>query len=280
MIDRPLPSLEAWIDALAEVDIPVLPATALRISELHALEEAKGTVDAHLLSQDLGSDPLMTLKVLVHVSRYCTQLSVEPPETFTGAILMQGIGPFFTAFGQTTGVDEWLAGQPEALEGLQQVLRRARRAAHFAYSFALHRQDEDAVIIHEAAMLHGFAEMMLWCHAPVLAQDMSRRLAQDHTLRSADIQREVLGVELADLSQALMRRWQLPDLLVRCTDDRHAHHPQVRTVMLSVRIARHTQYGWLEEHTQAALPDDIAELAQLLTLSNEAALRKIQDLDD
>ncbi|RZL11663.1 MAG: HDOD domain-containing protein [Rubrivivax sp.] len=280
MIDRALPHLQAWTDALAEADIPVLPSTALRIAELQALEEAKGTVDAHLLSQDLGGDPLMTLKVLVHVSRYCTRLSVEPPETLTGAILMQGIGPFFTAFGQPARVDEWLADHPEAMDGLQAVLRRSRRAAHFAYSFALHRQDEDAVIVHGAALLHDFAEMLLWCHAPALAQALSQRLAEDHTLRSADVQRELLGVELGDLAQALMRRWQLPDLLVRCTDDRHAHHPQVRTVMLSVRIARHTQYGWLEEHTQASLPDDVAEVAQLLTLSNDAALRKIQDLDD
>lgn len=280
MIERALPNLQAWIEALAEADIPVLPATTLRMAELHALEEAKGIVDAHMLSQDLNSDPLMTLKVLVHVSKYCTRLSVEPPETLTGAIVMQGIGPFFAAFSQPVSINDWFAGRPQALEGLHMVLRRSRRAAHFAYSFALHRQDEDAVIIHEAAMLHDFAEMLLWCHAPALAQEVAEQLAQDHTRRSADVQRSVLGIELGDLAQALMRRWQLPDLLVRCTDDRHAHHPQVRTVMLSVRIARHTQYGWLETHSQAALPDDVADLAQLLTLSNEAALRKVQDLDD
>ncbi len=280
MIDRPLTHLQAWIDALADADIPVLPSTALRIAELHELEEARGTVDAHLLAQDLGGDPLMTLKVLVHVSRYCTQLSIEPPETLTGAIVMLGIGPFFKAFSQPSRTDEWFAGRPEALAGLESVLRRARRAAHFAYSFALHRQDEDAAIIHEAALLHGFAEMMLWCHAPALAQEVARRLAADHTLRSADVQQAVLGVQLGDLAPALMRRWQLPDLLVRCTDDRHANHPQVRTVMLSVRIARHTQYGWLAEHAHAALPDDVADVARLLTLSHEAALRKLQELDD
>lgn len=280
MIERPLPDLPAWIHALLEADIPVLDGTALDLEELYQLEEAKGIVDAHMLAQDLSSDPLMMLKVLVHVSRYCTRLNIEPPETLVGAIVMQGIGPFFQAFRQVPTTQAWFSDNAEGLQGLQQVIHRARRAAHFAYSFALHRQDEDAVIMHEAALLHDFAEMLLWCHAPGLAAQITRRLAEDHTLRSAQVQQEALGIELGDLAQALMRAWQLPDLLIRCTDDRHAQHPQVRTVMLSVRLARHTQYGWDNPHALAALPDDVADLAELLTLSNEAALRKVRDLDE
>lgn len=280
MIDRALPDLPAWLHALVDADIPVLPATALELGTLHAQEEAKGNVDAHLLSREISADPLMTLKVLVHVSRYCTRLNIEPPETLTGAILMLGIEPFFKAFATPPTTDTWFAGQPQALEGLNKVVRRARRAAHFAYSFALHRQDEDAVIIHEAAMLHGFVDMMLWCHAPRLAQTLADELEQDTALRSSEAQQAILGVRIADLAPALMRAWQLPDLLIRCTDDRHARHPQVRTVMLAVRVARHTQYGWDNPHAEAALPDDVADVADLLTLSPEAAYRKIHDLDE
>jgi HD-like signal output (HDOD) protein len=280
MIDQALPSLAAWIHALQDADIPVLPGTALDIAALHEQELAKGNVDAHLLTQEINSDPLMTLKVLVHVSRYCTRLNVEPPETLTGAIVMQGIEPFFKAFVGVTTTQAWFADNPAALEGLNKVVLRSRRAAHFAYSFALHRQDEDAVIIHEAAMLHSFADMMLWCHAPRLAQLLADRLEQDTTLRSADAQQAILGVRLIDLAPELMRVWQLPDLLIRCTDERHARHPQVRNVMLAVRVARHTQYGWDNPHAQAALPDDVADLAELLNLSPEAAYRKVHDLDE
>lgn len=280
MIDHALPTLEAWLHALADADIPVLPGTALDIDTLRMQEDAKGNVDAHLLSQQINSDPLMTLKVLVHVSRYCTKLSVEPPETLTGAIVMLGIEPFFKAFAHLPTTDRWFAERPWALAGLDKVVHRARRAAHFAYSFALHRQDEDAVIIHEAAMLHGFVDMMLWCHAPDLARTLADQLEKDPALRSAEAQKAVLGVRLLDLAPALMRAWQLPDLLIRCTDDRHARHPQVRTVMLAVRVARHTQYGWDNPHAEAALPDDVADVAELLTLSPEAAYRKIHDLDE
>lgn len=279
MIESALPSLRAWVDAMSSIEIPVLPGSVAELSQLRVIEETKGTVDAHTLAESLSSDPLMTLKVLVHVSRYCTRLSVEPPETMVGAIVMQGITPFFKAFEQVPTILEWLREQPEALSGLIKVITRSRRAAHFAMGFALRRQDEDAVVIQEAALLHDFAEMMLWCHAPKLALEIANRLKADYTMRSADVQQEVLGIHLADLSQDLMRLWQLPYLLIRCTDDRNAADPKIRSVMLGVRLARHTQYGWDDPHAQAAMPDDVADVAKLLNLSNESAYRLLVGMD-
>lgn len=280
MIDKALPSLRAWTDAFSRVGIPVLPGSVAELNQLRMIEETKGTVDAHTLADGLANDPLMTLKVLVHVSRYCTRLSVEPPETLVGAIVMQGITPFFRAFKDTTTILEWLHEQPDALSGLIKVITRARRAAHFAMGFALRRQDEDATVIQEAALLHDFTEMLLWCHAPKLALEIATRQKADYTIRSVDIQREVLGIELGDLSQELMRLWQLPYLLIKCTDDHNAADPKIRNVMLGVRIARHTQYGWEDPHAQAALPEDVNEVARLLNLSPDAAYRLVQGMDN
>jgi HD-like signal output (HDOD) protein len=279
MIQQPLPSLNAWANAFCDADIPVLASSVAEVTLLHAIEEARGTMDAHTLAECLGADPLMTLKVLAHVSRQCTQLNVEPPETLLGAIVMLGIGPFFTAFAGATSVEHRLADRPGGLEGLQNVLTRSQRASQFALGFALKRQDQDAVIIQEAAQLHDFAEMLLWCHAPTLALDIAQRLQADHTLRSSDVQRTVLGIELGDLAQDLMLRWHLPAMLTRCTNDHNAHDPTVRTVMLGVRIARHTQHGWDVPHALAALPDDAADVGRLLNIGSDAALRLIQGLD-
>jgi hypothetical protein len=122
--------------------------------------------------------------------------------------------------------------------------------------------------------------MLLWCHAPELMGQVALKLQQDHTLRMAHVQRAVLGIEAIDLTQALMRVWQLSPLLRRCTDDRHAEHPQVRNVMLAVRLARHTQYGWDSAKAQATREVDIQSVADLLTISAEAAERKLRDLDE
>ncbi|HEX5312631.1 HDOD domain-containing protein [Aquabacterium sp.] len=280
MIDEPLSSLRAWTQAFSDAEIPVLPGSVAEMAQLHAIEEANGSVDAHTLADSFGNDPLMTLKVLVHVSRMCMRQSIEPPEALVGAIVMQGVGPFFKAFASTPDVLSWLRPYPEALSGLLKVITRARRASNFALRFAVHRQDEDVMVMQEAALLHDFAEMLLWCHAPKLATEMARRQKADFHIRSADIQNEVLGIELVDLGQSLMQHWHLPELLRQTTDDHNAHHPKVRTVMLAVRLARHTQYGWQDPHALAALPDDIADIAQLLTLSNDAARRLVEGLDN
>lgn len=280
MIQQPLPTLAAWVEAFVNADIPILPESASEIALMREIEETRGDMDAHTLAESLDNDPLTTLKVLVHVSRYCTSLSIEPPETLVGAIVMLGVGPFFNAFSTPLDVETCLAHRPDAVEGLARVVRRSRRAAHFALGFALKRQDKDVVVIQEAALLHAFAEMLLWCHAPTLMLEVTNRLKADHTLRSATVQKDVLGIHIDDLAQELMRRWQLPDLLIHCSDHRLINDPRVRTVTLGVRIARHTQHGWDDPHCLAALPDDASDVGQLLNIAPEAAHRLIRGLDD
>jgi hypothetical protein len=94
-------------------------------------------------------------------------------------------------------------------------------------------------------------------------------------LRSAQVQMDVLNIRLPELEQALMRAWRLPRVWHRLTDDRSSTDLQARNVTLAIRLARHTQHGW----DNAALPDDIADIAALLNLSPAAAEKKVRDLD-
>lgn len=270
---RPPRGVDGWVAAWRSAEIPVLEETSATIEELRTREDA---VDARLLAESFGDDPLMCLKLLAHVSTHRPSSRITDAETATAALVMMGIGPFFRSFARQPTVQERLASQPEALEGLHAVLRRARRAASFALGFAVHRMDHDAEVIYEAALLHDFAEMLLWCHAPQLALSMARAQQRDPSLRSAAAQTVTLGVELADVQQALMKAWRLPELLVRISDDHHANTPQVRNVHLAIRVARHTANGW----DNAALPDDVREIAALLNLAQEPTLKLLRDLDD
>ena len=271
-ITRALPDLQAWTAHFLAAPMPVLADTAELLETYRANEDA---VDAHLLGETISTDPLMSLKLMAHVAGVRSRRSTTDPETVTAALVLLGISPFFRAFGPQTSVDQHLSGHPEALQGLDEVLKRAHRSAAFALAFAVHRMDHDAPVIHAATLLHDFAEMLLWLHAPALAAQIAERQRQDPALRSASVQRELLNIELPDLQQALMRAWHLPELLVQINDERHAEATQVRNVLLAVRLARHSARGW----DNAALDDDVRDIAVLLNLGPAPTLQLLRDID-
>lgn len=282
MITKAMPSIDMWTQALQKATLPVLQETVAEVAELQEVEEQTGQLDANTVSQGISNDPLMVLKLLAHVSRMCTRRNAAPPETTTGALIMLGMGPFLRDFNAASlvSVQTHLHEHPEALVWLDRVIRRGRRAAMFAINFAMHRQDEDVMVVHEAALLHDAGELLLWCNAPALMLKVAELLQGDHKLRMGQVQQQVLGIESIDLSQEMMRSWQLSPLLRRCIDDRHAEHPQVRNVMLAVQLARHTQDGWDSPKAQATRAADLLGIAELLNISVEAAERKMRELDE
>jgi HD-like signal output (HDOD) protein len=266
-------SLHTWASYFAQADIPVLAVTA---EALAARAAAQDEVTAGQLAPLVLADPMMTVKLLAHVAQRRSARALTGSETVSQAILMMGVQPFFAAFDGQPAIEPLLAAWPEAMQGVRNVLARSHRAALIALAFAVHRKDPDAEIIHEAALMHDFVEALLWCHAPTLALAMERLRAADPTIGSALAQRRVLNIELCDLEQELLRSWRLPELLVRITNDRRAGDPQARTVLLALRIARHSGGGW----ANPAVAQDFRAAAELLGLSVEAVRDKVLRLEE
>lgn len=269
LLVEPLRDLDEWVHHLRDAEIPVLGQTAEALEALRANEDS---VDANSIGEMISSDPLMTLKVLAYSATHRASRVVTDTETVTSALVLMGISPFFAAFGPQPTVEERLVAHPAALLGLDDTLRRAHRGANFALAFAVHRMDPDAAAVHAAALLHDFADMLMWCHAPVLALRLKALYEAEPTLRFREAQRRILNVELAPLHQALMKAWRLPELLIHIADDRHAQEPNARSVALALRLARHTAKGW----DDPAIGHDIDEIAQLLNLSPPTALKLVQ----
>lgn len=267
-------TLNGWADLFLPNTLPVLRSSAHAIEDLRANEDS---VDAHLLSETLSQDPLMVVKVMAHVANARRHREGTDPETLTAALVMLGITPFFRAFGQQLVVEEMLAAFPEALEGFQAVLRRSHRAARFALCFAVQRMDHDAAVLHEAALLHDFVELLMWLRAPELSAEVARRQRADPSLRTAEAQMAVFNIRLPELQHLLMLRWRLPRLLIDVTDDtREAVSVQARCVMLAIRLARHTAKDW----GNPAVEDDVKAIGSLLNLLPQHAETLVRDIDD
>jgi HD-like signal output (HDOD) protein len=89
------------------------------------------------------------------------------------------------------------------------------------------------------------------------------------------VQHELLNAELNQVQHALMQLWHLPEILVRSTDDHQAENSQVRTVLLAIRVARHSAQGW----DNAAIPDDLRDIAALLQLGIEPTRQLLMAID-
>lgn len=251
-----------WLPRLSGYRIPVLAATAARLSQLRAKEDS---VTARDLATVVLRDPLMTLSVLRFSQSRLRARQPTEVTTVEHAIMMHGVGPFFREFDKPLILEQVLAAHPQALAGTRAVISRAHQAALTARYFSALRHDMEAEEVTIAALLHDLAEMLMWCTVPEVTLQLERMLACHPGLRSAAAQRVVLGFSLAELQLALARDWRLPKLLRSLMDDANSDHPRVQTVRHSVALARHSAHGWHDP----ALPDDYRGLEKVVGLPAE-----------
>ena len=143
-----------------------------------------------------------------------------------------------------------------------------------AVAMASHDLDVDEITV--AALLHEAAEIICWCFAPTLTEAVYDMQRTDRNLRSVAAQRQVFKVSAHDLQLSLVRQWHLPELLVSMMDSHQINNPRVATVKLANNLARHTAQGW----DNAAIPDDLAETAKLLGISEESLLDRLRRMMD
>lgn len=267
-LDAPLASVDAYVDFLSTQNVPVLRRTA---RELEALASRQDSLGARSVAAVALADPLMTMKLLTRLQATRSAKQNHDITTIDRAIMMMGLTPFFRTFANMPVVEDVLASEPRALVGVLRVIGRARRAAHYARDWAILRHDLDVDEITVAALLLEAVEIMCWIFAPGLTRQVVERQRSNHWLRSVEAQQAIFGVSADAIQSALVRAWQLPELLITLMDPAHADNPRVRNVLLAADFARHVSDGWDNE----ALPDDIDALEKLVRVNREALLARL-----
>ena len=245
-----------WIEQFGRAELPVLART---VAELASMEADPDRVSTAHLSDTVMHDPLMTFKVLRYIQQHRHRSQLVDVTTVAHALMMLGLEPFLSHFSSQPTVEKHLENDHAALQGALAVASRARHAALHARDWAVLRHDIEVDEVTTAALLHDLAELLLWCCTPqtaVLIEDLSR--GEGLTAESA--QRAVLGFPLISLQVQLSEQWQLPGLLCRLMDERHACTPRALNVSLAVAVAHHTAKGWDEP----VLVEDFTAIGRLL----------------
>ena len=262
-------SLTDWLAFLGRADIPVLKHTA---RELARLRDDDAQLNARSIADVVTDDPLMTVKLLRYMQTHKHRNQKYELVDVKEALLMMGLDTFFREVPAIPISEDMLHGHLDALVRLLHTVRRAQRAAHYAFDWALRLHDLHAEEVHVSALLAHVAEMLLWCFNPAQMLEIQKRLDADRALRSADVQKQVLGFTGMELQRQLTTEWQLPALLMNLMDPAQANTTRVRNVMLAVDLARHSAQGW----DNAALPDDYREIGTLLRMETDKVMALVK----
>lgn len=258
-------SLGHWLVFLADAEIPVLKHTAREIARLRQDEDNLGARDVALV---VLQDPMMAARLLRYLQAHKHKNQSRELVQIEQTLLMMGISRFFDVIKPEPTVEEALHDHLDALVELLHVVHRAHRAADYAFDWALRLHDLHAEDIRIAALLHGLAEILMWCFSPAEMLQIRAMQKADKTLRSKEAQSQVLGFTLQELHRAVTEAWDMPDLLVYLMEDEQADNRRLKNVKYAVDLARHSANGW----DDAALPDDYAGIAELLRLPVEEVM--------
>lgn len=261
--------LAEWLAFLKGADIPVLRHTARELERLRgddALFNPRGIADV------VTDDPLMTVKLLRYMQSHKHPNQRYELVEVKQALLMIGLDAFFRELPAMPLVEDLLHDHVDARVHLLQTVRRAQRAAYYAFDWALRLHDLHAEEVQVSALLCHVAEMLMWCFNPAPMLEVMRRQAADPRLRSSDVQKQVLGFCSLDLQRQLAIEWQLPELLLNLLDPAQSRSTRVRSVMLAADLARHSAHGW----DNAALPDDYREIGALLRMEPERVMALVK----
>jgi HD-like signal output (HDOD) protein len=249
----------AWLKNLRKINIPVLKQTA---RELAKLKEDEDNLSARAISTVVLNDPFMVFKVLSYTNSHPGKHQVQDILEVEQAIIMLGTSNFFGHLSPDLLVDDRLKSNMSALTHLLKLIKRAHRAAYYAADWAALRKDLHSEEIWIAALLHDFAEMLMWCFAPEKMNIIFDMQKNDKSLRTKDVQQQILGFHTSDLQKELIKVYAMPPLLTQLMNDdgETEQDYRVKNVSLAVNLARHSANGW----DDAALPDDYAAIADFL----------------
>ncbi len=249
----------AWLKNLRKIHIPVLKQTA---RELAKLKEDEDNLSARAISSVVLNDPFMVFNVLSYTNSHPGKHQLQDILEVEQAIIMLGTSNFFGNLSPDLLVDDRLKSNIPALTHLLKLIKRAHRAAYYAADWAALRKDLHSEEIWIAALLHDFAEMLMWCFAPEKMNIIFDMQHKDKLLRTKEVQQEILGFHTSDLQKELIKLYAMPPLLVQLMNDdgETEQDNRVKNVSLAVNLARHSVNGW----DDAALPDDFEAIAAFL----------------
>ncbi len=238
--------LQAWVEKLGKIEMPVLATVVKELNELTGSDES----DVNQLASVILKDANLTSQVLRIANSVQYNPSSYPINTVSRAIVLIGFTGVRAICVSVMVIDSLLGKQPR--ERLLEAMAKAFHAAVQARNLVRHTKDGAREEVFIAALLYHLGEMAFWACVDNAADDLEALLATgNHNFREA--MEQVTGTSAKAITKALAGVWTLGETLEDALYPSASPTPKVAAVCLGEEISRSALHGWDSSEMAATL---------------------------
>lgn len=270
-------AISKWISRLSKESLPLFAHTAKNIASIAT--DSKSSVSE--MSQVILSDSTMTARVLrmansVHFNPGATAIN-----TVSRAIVLLGSDSVKNIALSISLIDTLLTGMrhERAVEELVQGYHAAIQAKGIAELQNLSNKEE----IFIAALLQRIGHLTFWCFPYGQAELLDFEYSMTHDDEEAE--KAVLGFSLSKLTEHIVQKWHLGELLEKFTHPTAQENPSRLSVKYGYEIAVTIKQGWANEQTQATFKKieklvnrPISEIQTIIYQQSQTAINELTTL--
>lgn len=236
-LDTAQQPMDSWVKKLSEEEMPVFAQTVGEINKILANEEYSSLA----LSRIILQDPSMTAKVVKLANSVFYNPGGTPISTVSRAVVVLGFNAVQAICISIMVIETMVKGR--AKDRVMRELARSIHAATQAKSLYPSNKDAASEEIFVATLLCNLGQMAFWCFSG------QEGVVLDQALRASpgdpgEIEKEVLGFKLTNLTTALAKEWHLSPLVADALQGKSAKDPRSKYIDIGQRIAREVENGW------------------------------------
>lgn len=272
--DREGQSLGGWVVRLSEQGMPIFAKTAQDIGKVTSRSDST----ASDLSRVVLQDAALTARLLRIANSPLFNVTGRSISTVSRAVVLLGFDEVRSICLSIAVVESMLTGMQKDL--VLDQMARSFHAAVQARAFAVQRGDKAPEEVFIATLLYQLGDMAFWTFSGELGKELAAAMARPGS-DPLQVQREVLGFTLTELTTSLSREWKLGDLLQQALEGKQDSHPRCGNVLMAQELARAAEkHGWedpalkpLLERSAEALYMPVKEFTSMVHANAEQAVQ-------
>ncbi|HEX5128022.1 MAG TPA: HDOD domain-containing protein [Rhodocyclaceae bacterium] len=239
--------LSGWVERIHSQDMPVFGRTV----EAVRMVTRDDMASASMLSRVVLQDPALTTKVLKLANSVLFNPTKQNVSTVSRAIIVLGFNMVGDIVLSIRLIDTLLSGglRERVLKEMARCFHAAAQARTAAGSKGVLGTEEVFI----AALLGRVGEMAFWCFGGNAARGLDEAMQAQPEEKPEELQMDLLGFRLRNLTAALAKEWSLGPLVVAGAEP--SSHPTIeeQAIAQGYKLAVAVEQGWETSTARAAL---------------------------